>query len=120
MKLHYELTGNPFEINPETITVVWPAMGLEGTDVSRDGDKITCLEDLDEVLDLLKAAGLKFAKIQYFDCDWAFCLVNTDKIRCLEICKEGTKLQVGFDYDGTITLYMPLDEVLDLLAAARR
>ena len=121
MTVHHELTGNPFTIDANTITIIWPSMGLEGTVVSRDGDKINCLESLDEMQALIKAEGLKFAKIQYLEYDWAFCLVNTSQIKCLEAeAKEITKIQVGFDYDGEIILDMPLEPVLDLLAAAMK
>ena len=119
MTVHSALTGMPFEINPEAITIAWPAMGLEDTEVSRDGDKITVDETLDEMQALLKAEGLKFAKVQYLNYDWAFCLINTDLIRYLEAKGEQTKIQIGDDYDGEVIVNMPLEQVLDLLAAAR-
>lgn len=120
MTLHYKLTGNPFTVNPDTITIICPSMGLEGTEVSRDWGSIACLESLDEMQALLKAEGLKFAKIQYLEYDWAWCLINTSQIKFLEARGEQTKVQVGYDYDGEITVDMPLEQVLDLLAAARR
>lgn len=125
MTVHSMLTGNPFEIDAQAITIVWPAMGLEGTEVSRDGDKITCLESLDEMQELLKAAGLKFARVQYLEYDWAYCLINTSKVQYLKVQyleakRDTTKIQVGFDFDGEVIVDLPIEQVLDLLAAARR
>lgn len=120
MTLHSMWTGRTFEINPETITIVWPSTmskDTESTNISRSGDKVHALESLDEMQKLLKAAGLKFAKVQYLNYN---CLVNTDKIRFLEAKGEATIIQVGYDFDDKVTVDMPLEQVLDLLAAARR
>ncbi len=120
MTLHYRSTGKPFEINPDTITMVWLLKGLDGTEVCRDSGRITCLEDLDEMEALLKAEGLKFAKMHYMYHDWAYCLINTDKIQYLEAKEECTRIQVGFDYTGEILVDIPMDKCLNLLAAAMR
>jgi len=120
MTLHSMWTGREFEISPETITIVWPSTGprgTDGTDISRNGDKIHCLESFEEMENLLKAEGLKFARVQYLEYD---CLVNTDKIRYLEAKDEATVIQVGFDFDDAILVDLPLEQVINLLAAARR
>lgn len=121
MRAHYKSTGNPFEISPQTITVVWPTMVLEGTEVCRDSDRVYCYESLDEMQELLKAAGMKFARVQFLDEDWAYCLINPDKIRYLEAIKESTKIQVGHSWCWyeEITVNLPLEQVLNLLVEAR-
>lgn len=120
MTLHSMWTGRAFEISPETITIVWPSAGPRGTDgtnISRSGDKVHALESFEEMENLLKTEGLKFARVQYSEYD---CLVNTDKIRYLEAKNEATMIQVGFDFDDEVTVDMPLEQVLNLLVDARR
>jgi hypothetical protein len=120
MTLHNRETGKPFVIEPYRITLVWLLPGQDGTLICWDRGNTTCSEGIDEMQALLEAEGLKFARIHYMYDDWADCLINTDKIRFLEAKEECTRIQVGDDYDGDILVDMPMEQVLNLLAAARR
>ena len=120
MTLHNRETGKPFVIESCRITLVWLLPGQDGMLICWDRGKTTCSEGIDEMQALLEAEGLKFARIHYMYDDWADCLINTDKIRYLEAKGECTRINVGSNYADEFLVDLPMEQVLNLLAAARR
>lgn len=117
--LHYELTGNPFTVETDTIAVIWPGMGLDTAEINKtDGDLVFILEDLDQTEEVLKCSGARFVRLHYNEYSWGNCLINIDSIKMIESREEVTRVQYGDFSDDYIEVDMPLEACLNHIVAA--